>query len=881
LNTQLSARAGHTTASSARKGTTSSSNTQGKGNNSTQKFSISSENEEVASLPKNEGEQALFSISTYEQQGREILEAYVMDQVSKGRLTQEQADDIISEMEDIYNICVGLKDKYAPFGNWSEAEVIVDEQGKPVFSVIKANGDYAMNLDFSLVCKKRRTLDAVLREMIDRGIINNYELGQVDMAKINDIIRQHGFETACRLCFVDAKRFRVAQVADVFCEMYNALVDKSDAQLKKISKKEGKSVPGKIARMLLEHPENRVKLSRENFMDSKGFEDMTVNKEAIMKLYNAKKGTGGPKASYGDTQYLNDILGKQWSAEAAYEVGGVRLQSFSDYVPRMVFDYIQMVADLAAKGLPVHAYTKEPTFAKQFGLTGIKINLSLVPRVEADGIAPGLDANGEYVWQEGETFPYEEAIAIQNAEGYRENCGTIAVGVSDAHIEKMLSDDNIRMVIPYHKSGLNPLVAKHNNIDQFQDYTNEQNTRDANGNKLTKAQMKSHFNFNADLHKHGNPRLAAQHYLEWCDKKGYIPKFEDFREHPNYYKLLEDFTTCVTENGVDTFVPQGAVTMTFPNEESAFGSIAELIEEGLEEDAVLEGRRQADLGSIVDDIESEFAGGKKFSISAESQRIFDTAKAEYGTTEDFGHAGYMLPDGDLLDFSGGTGVRTIDHRNIGRVYPDVEHDSRWEYVVDFMNDGAIRIAPESGIIQMTQQPSKEQRKRLKEYIRQENGYVIVEINDANGNSQAYKEYDEGTAPNKVLADIDRYFDEGIRFSLSAEEQDIVDAAKTNGTYMKAPNGKPTNLNEKQWAQVRTKAFKEWFGDWENDPENASKIVDENGEPMVVYHGSEEDFNVFDKTKGRANMDIQGMFFSPWDDDARGYGSNVRAFYLNI
>ena len=58
-------------------------------------------------------------------------------------------------------------------------------------------------------------------------------------------------------------------------------------------------------------------------------------------------------------------------------------------------------------------------------------------------------------------------------------------------------------------------------------------------------------------------------------------------------------------------------------------------------------------------------------------------------------------------------------------------------------------------------------------------------------------------------------------------------------------------------------------------------MDENGEPLVVYHGSEEDFNVFDKTKGRPDMDIQGMFFSPWDDDARGYGSNVRAFYLNI
>ena len=51
-------------------------------------------------------------------------------------------------------------------------------------------------------------------------------------------------------------------------------------------------------------------------------------------------------------------------------------------------------------------------------------------------------------------------------------------------------------------------------------------------------------------------------------------------------------------------------------------------------------------------------------------------------------------------------------------------------------------------------------------------------------------------------------------SLSDEEKKIVETAKANGTYMKAPNGKPTNLSEKQWAQVRTKAFKNWFGDWE-------------------------------------------------------------------
>ena len=46
-----------------------------------------------------------------------------------------------------------------------------------------------------------------------------------------------------------------------------------------------------------------------------------------------------------------------------------------------------------------------------------------------------------------------------------------------------------------------------------------------------------------------------------------------------------------------------------------------------------------------------------------------------------------------------------------------------------------------------------------------------------------------------------------------EMQSIKDKAIADGTFMKAPNGNPTNLNERQWLQVRTKAFKDWFGDW--------------------------------------------------------------------
>ncbi len=100
-------------------------------------------------------------------------------------------------------------------------------------------------------------------------------------------------------------------------------------------------------------------------------------------------------------------------------------------------------------------------------------------------------------------------------------------------------------------------------------------------------------------------------------------------------------------------------------------------------------------------------------------------------------------------------------------------------------------------------------------------------------------------------------------------------------WLKAPNGNDTNLTERQWLQVRTPQFKAWFGDWENDPENSSKVVDENGEPLVVYHGTSANFDVFDVTKTRANMDIQGNFFSPWELDAQGYGENILAVYLNI
>ena len=202
---------------------------------------------------------------------------------------------------------------------------------------------------------------------------------------------------------------------------------------------------------------------------------------------------------------------KQNLKPTAYRALADSVDRANEYVGRVLLRDIdsdmvqQMIYDLAATKLPAHAYTKEALFVKQFGLTGVKINMSLIPAVAEGGIAAGLDAKGNYVWA-GESFNYDEAVEIQNAEGYSENCGTICVGVSKQHIEKLLRDPNIRMVIPYHKSGLNPIVAHMNKIAEFTDYTTLktnpggcQNTIDKNGSKeirnrhgVTKAE-KGHF----------------------------------------------------------------------------------------------------------------------------------------------------------------------------------------------------------------------------------------------------------------------------------------------------------------------------------------------------------------------------------------------------
>ena len=118
----------------------------------------------------------------------------------------------------------------------------------------------------------------------------------------------------------------------------------------------------------------------------------------------------------------------------------------------------------------------------------------------------------------------------------------------------------------------------------------------------------------------------------------------------------------------------------------------------------------------------------------------------------------------------------------------------------------------------------------------------------------------------------------------------------------APNGKPSNLTQEQWFLVRTPEFKQWFGDWEklaltkiNDSgideislkrleDSVSKVVDENGEPLVVYHGSNNEFNKFSleysaTNTGNSGFLGRGFYFSTNKRDAKNYGQIIKPYFL--
>ena len=110
----------------------------------------------------------------------------------------------------------------------------------------------------------------------------------------------------------------------------------------------------------------------------------------------------------------------------------------------------------------------------------------------------------------------------------------------------------------------------------------------------------------------------------------------------------------------------------------------------------------------------------------------------------------------------------------------------------------------------------------------------------------------------------------IKQNYKDEARNIALYAKKHETALIAPNGKVSNLTPVQWLAVRLQSFKTWFGDWENDPANASKIVDSNGEPLVVYHGTARSKPISIFKSGKSGYLGPGIYFTPEKRTASKY-----------
>lgn len=79
--------------------------------------------------------------------------------------------------------------------------------------------------------------------------------------------------------------------------------------------------------------------------------------------------------------------------------------------------------------------------------------------------------------------------------------------------------------------------------------------------------------------------------------------------------------------------------------------------------------------------------------------------------------------------------------------------------------------------------------------------------------------------------------------------------------------------------TQSQQFKRWFGDWQNHPESASKVVNADGTPKVVYHGTNAEFNTFQQENGAYFFSESRDYAESMADERRG--NRVIEAYLKM
>lgn len=438
----------------------------------------------------------------------------------------------------------------------------------------------------------------------------------------------------------------------------------------------------KIFKTLFTEPRSRVQIDGDLLYSSETTLNLAVYHNALYALFNAQGGVSGYKTKQRPVVYWGDILSKKWRPKTVRDHGGIRNQSNSDFQAFTLLDQVQMYVDLTAKGYYLQAYTKVLAELKLFGLSGAKINASLIPRVHifqnADGSIDvdrtranaGLDENGNPIYDDFEGIPHDEAFMLIEDPQYSRSIGGVCIGYSDKHISALLDDDRVQLVIGYHDKTNDP-TKRYRGAVYAKNYNGANEAVNADGKTV-------HIGFNTFVSeaegmfkkaKDGGfvgsvtykgktygtndiPRLATALYLDMCEQKGYSPAYSgtdggtDFSAHPSYYKLLADFSLYDSEGN---YAPHKKVAFSMPDSVPFLDGDGARQEISTEEYIKQELRKEL---AVRDDIAAALADTSENGIIQEFVRRAnegeeDTGEAFYDSTTRYS---LVVTDPSMLEF---------------------------------------------------------------------------------------------------------------------------------------------------------------------------------------------------------------------------------------
>lgn len=355
---------------------------------------------------------------------------------------------------------------------------------------LKPNQDYVVTLDASTLCAKRLTYQGTINKIMHK--LGNRVLMPEDLIELSNMMAEDGYQTPCGICYVESRRRHLSRFASEWLNNYKG----------------------------------SYKPTLDQLTTTDGLEELRKNHNdvytAFIKAMNAK-GSANPKVVQLRTDYRGD-LNRLTPAQIKkiLNIGGLRIQSFSDFETPHLIDTMQAVLDMSAKKLTAQAYTKVPNFAWVFGDTGIKINLSLIG---------DIDENGNLTFSSVEGMDFDEAMKLRNR--YSKNVGTILVGKNDAHIIAAMGDDRIDFIIPFHKSGWSQKeIELMKSLLGFEDYTEYQSERRVvgryNNGKYKTESIEDQY-YPADYWDYNlSGKENAEKYLQMCAEDGRLPKFWNF-----------------------------------------------------------------------------------------------------------------------------------------------------------------------------------------------------------------------------------------------------------------------------------------------------------------------------------------------------------------